>query len=187
MSGFQNNLYDDLKVLQALIPCDAIFGCMDNVDGRYLLNQLCSFYLIPIFDLGVKLEADGLGGITKICATVHFLQPGKSSLLTRNVYSIRRCPCRRAVQKKKSPTCEELKKAYIKNVNVDNPAVISVNMQIASHAINEFLNRVHPYKSDPPETYAASTVDMTEGYIVNGSEKDFREDAYLRRKIGRGI
>jgi hypothetical protein len=183
---FQTNLYDSIDALQSLIACDAVFGCMDSVDGRHLLNQLCSFYLIPYFDLGVKLEADGNGGIEKICATVHYVQPGKSSLLTRGQYTME--DVRAAGQYRRNPDeYENLKKeAYIKNVNVNNPAVISVNMQIASHAVNEFLNRIHPYKCDPPNQYAASTIDITEGYIVNVPESDFETDPYLRKKVGRG-
>lgn len=78
------------------------------------------------------------------------------------------------------------KNAYIKNVHVNIPAVISVNMQIVSHAVNEFLNRIHPYKSESPSYYAVSTIDITEGYIVNSNEADFQVDAYLKKKSGRG-
>lgn len=183
---FQTNLYDSREAMNALIRCDTVFGCMDSVDGRYLFNQLSSFYLIPYFDLGVKLEADGKGGIEKICATVHYIQPGKSSLITRGQYTME--DVRAAGQYRKNPQeYESLKKeAYIKNVNVNNPAVISVNMQIASHAVNEFLNRIHPYKVESVDHYAASTIDITEGYIVNVSESDFQTDQFLRKRIGRG-
>jgi hypothetical protein len=183
---FQTNLYDSVEALKTLITCDAVFGCMDSIDGRHLLNQLCSFYLIPYFDLGVKLEADGCGGIDKIVGTVHYIQPGKSSLLTRGLYTMEEV--RSAGQYRKNPDeYEKLKKeAYIKKVNVNNPAVISVNMQIASHAVNEFLNRIHPYKAELPNQYAASTIDITEVYIVNVPESDFNTDPYLRKRIGRG-
>lgn len=183
---YQANLYNDIRVLKSLITCDIVFGCMDSVDGRHLLNQLCSFYLMPYFDLGVKLEADGKGGIEKICGTVHYIQPGKSSLLTRGQYSME--DVRAAGQYRQNQDEYEMlkKEAYIKNVNVNNPAVISVNMHIASNAVNEFLNRMHPYKSGTPDQYAASTIDITEGYIVNVQESDFNSDAYLRKRIGRG-
>lgn len=182
----QVNIYDDVYALKALIRCEVVFGCMDSVDGRHLLNQLCSFYLIPYFDLGVKLEADGLGGIKQICGSVHYIQPCMSSLLTRGVYTIE--DLRASSQYRKNPEeFENLKKnSYIKNVNVNSPAVISVNMQVASHAINEFLNRIHPYRSDHPSSYAASTIDISEGYIVNSNESDFEIDTYLRKKSGRG-
>ncbi|MDB5142517.1 MAG: ThiF family adenylyltransferase [Mucilaginibacter sp.] len=183
---YQTNLYDSLKALSSLVKCDVIFGCMDSVDGRHLLNQLCTFYLIPYFDLGVKLEADGVGGIKKICCSVHYLQPGKSSLISRGMYTDQ--DLRAASQLRKNiDEYENLKKnAYIKNVNVNSPAVISVNMQIASHAINEFLNRIHKYKIESNSQYALSTIDITENYIVNVDESDFEVDEYLRRKVGRG-
>ena len=183
---FQNNLYDNIKVVKALIECDILFGCMDSVDGRHLLNQLCSFYLIPYFDIGVKLEADGKGSIDQICATVNYIQPGKSSLISRGLYTIE--DLRASSQFRKNPEeFENLKRnAYIKNVNVNNPAVISINMQIASHAINDFLNRIHPYKKEHPSQYASSTIDISNGYIVNSSESSFEVDPYLRKKSGRG-
>jgi hypothetical protein len=180
------NLYDDIDTLKTLIKCDVVFGCMDSVDGRYLLNQLSSFYLLPYFDLGVKLEANGLGGINKICGSVHYLQPCKSSLITRGVYTTE--DLRASSQYRKNPEeFENLRKnAYIKNVNVNNPAVISVNMQVASHAVNEFLNRIHPFKTEHPSSYAVSTIDITGGYIVNSDESDFERDVYLKKKSGRG-
>ncbi len=186
VQAYQANLYNSINSLRSLINCDAVFGCMDSIDGRYLLNQLCSFYLIPYFDLGVKLEADGKSGVKKICATVHYIQPGKSSLLTRGLFTME--DVRAAGQfRRNANEFEKLKKeAYIKNINIDNPAVISVNMQIASHAVNELLNRIHPFKSEPQSQYSASTIDITEGYIVNVNESDFETDEYLRKKIGRG-
>jgi hypothetical protein len=183
---FQANIYDSKEALHALIECDVIFGCMDSVDGRYLLNQLCSFYLLPYFDLGVKLEADGTGGINKICGSVHYIQPGKSSLLTRGLYTLEDVSAAGQYRRNKDEYENLKKEAYIKNVNVNNPAVISVNMQIASQAVNEFLNRIHPYKAEPIDQYAASTIDISEGYIVNVSERDFQSDNYLRSRIGRG-
>ena len=78
----------DSAVVRELASCDVLFGCMDTVDGRHLLNKLAAFYLIPYFDLGVKIEADGLGGVNQVCGSVHYLQPGGSSLLSRHVYSL---------------------------------------------------------------------------------------------------
>lgn len=186
VSCFQTNLYDSLASLKALIKCDLVFGCMDSVDGRYLLNQLSTFYLIPYFDLGVKLEADGSGGINKICGSVNYIQPGKSSLITRGLYNIE--DLRAASQyRRNSEEFENLKKnSYIKNINVNSPAVISVNMSLASLAVNEFLNRIHPYKAELANNYAQTTIDITENCIVNVGEAEFQVDNYLRKKVGRG-
>jgi ThiF family len=182
----QKNLYDDISVLKSLIECDILFGCMDSVDGRYILNQLCSFYLIPYFDLGVKLVADGIGGITKICGSVHYLQPRKSSLISRGVYTMEDVHSAGQYRKNRDEFEELKKNSYIKNININSPAVISVNMNIASHAVNEFLNRIHPYKADHTSNFALSTIDITEGCIINVSENDFLVDDYLQKRAGRG-
>lgn len=53
----------DREVLEALSTCDVLFRCMDSVDGRHVLNKLASAYVIPLIDVGVRLDADGSGGI----------------------------------------------------------------------------------------------------------------------------
>jgi hypothetical protein len=183
---YRENLYDSIAALRALAKCDVIFGCMDSVDGRHLLNQLCTFYLIPYFDIGIKLEADGIGGIDKICGSVNYMQPGCSSLITRGVYTTE--DLRAAAQFRQNPDeYKNLQKnAYIKNININSPAVISVNMQISSHAVNEFLNRIHPYKAEPCANYALSTIDITENCIISVAENNFSVDGYLMKKVGRG-
>jgi hypothetical protein len=159
---------------------------MDSVDGRFLLNQLSCFYLKAYLDLGVKLEADGSGGISKICGSVHYIQPKRSSLVTRGVFTMEDVKAASQLRKNQEEYKELQKNAYIKNVNVNSPAVISVNMQIASHAVNEFLNRIHEFKGEHPANYALSTIDISEGYIVNVNEKDFPIDNFLAKRSGRG-
>ncbi|MCK5099953.1 MAG: ThiF family adenylyltransferase, partial [Desulfobacteraceae bacterium] len=55
------------EAILAVAECDYIFGCMDGIEGRHILNRLATFYSIPYSDLGVKLLADGKGGIMDIC------------------------------------------------------------------------------------------------------------------------
>lgn len=183
---FVNNIYENNDLLMELVSCDVIFGCMDSVDGRHLLNQLATFYLVPYIDLGVKLEADGKGGISKICGTIHFVQPGKSSLLSRGVYTIDDLKAAGQLRKNPEEYKSLIKNAYIKNINVDRPAVISVNMLISSLGVNELLNRIHPYKTESPKHYAVSSIDLTENYLVSDCEDNLSVDNYLFKRIGRG-
>lgn len=136
----------DLEALKALSTCDVLFGCMDSVDGRHILNKLASAYLIPLIDLGVRLDADGIGNVDSIWYAVHTILPGGSSLMSRRVYS--QDDLEAAFLRRTSPEIynEQRKAGYIKNVRVDQPAVISVNMEAAAAAVNEFLCRVHPYR-----------------------------------------
>lgn len=179
-----SNLYDGHACIQKIASCDVLFGCMDSVDGRHLLNQIATFYLIPYFDLGVKLLADGKGGIDQIWATVHYLQPGKSSLLTRGVYTMEDLNAA-SLYRKDPINYEALKKeGYIKNINVESPAVISINMQIASLAVIEFLARVHKFRYDDNSDSATTRVSLTDSYIQK--EPDGETDVYLEKFVGRG-
>ncbi|NDK57373.1 ThiF family adenylyltransferase [Pontibacter sp. BT213] len=183
---YAENLYDSINALDDLISCDVIFGCVDSVDGRHLLNQLSNFYLIPYFDLGVKLEADGMGGISRIAGTVHYLQPGASSLLSRGMYTTKMLLDEALKRQDLDEFNKRLKAGYVHNANVDRPAVISINMQLSSMAVNELLNRLHPFKFEQPRNYAKVSMDYSDGSICNEAEDELVVDDYQVKYAGRG-
>ena len=139
----------DPSAIKAVANCDIVFGCMDSIDGRHLLNKLATFYLLPYFDLGVKIEADGRGGVDQVCGTVHYLQPGGSSLLSRNVYTMEQVRAAGIYRTDPAAYRSQLDQGYIRGVPEDRPAVIQLNSLVASVAINELLARLHPYRIDP--------------------------------------
>lgn len=181
---FSENLYDSREAIEELILCDFIFGCVDSVDGRHLINQISTYYIIPYIDIGVKLEADGYGGISQINGVVHYIKPGGSSLLSRGVYDLKALEAANLFRQNPKEYKERLKEKYISNVDVESPAVISVNMFISSFAINEFLDRIHPFKSTDVRERAANWISITEGVIFN--DIDGPIDNYLLNKVGRG-
>lgn len=181
---FPNNLYDDKNAIKQLSGCDIIFGCVDSVDGRHLINQLSTFYLIGYFDLGVKLIADGKGGISQICGSIHFIQPGGSSLISRGVFNSEELRAAGLYRTNPIEYEEQRKSGYISNVNVDSPAVISINMFAASLAVNEFLARVHKYRYDPNAKFSITRFSNTDSYIIY--EDDGEPDEYLKKFVGKG-
>ena len=186
VTAFAKNLYDSPEAMAALISCDIIFGCVDSVDGRHLVSQLSNFYLIPYFDLGVRLGADGQGGIEHIVASVNYIQPGCSTLLSRGLYSTDRLFADGLLRQDPEEFAKREKLGYVRNANVDRPAVISINMQISSMGINEFLNRIHPFKDEPARFYARMMMDYCAGYIENTSEDSFKQDPQAQKWAGRG-
>jgi len=152
----------DRRVVEALSTCDVLFGCMDSVDGRHVLNKLASTYVIPLIDIGVRLDADGTGGIDSIWLAVHTVLPGGSSLLSRRVYSQQ--DLQAAFLRRTDPHAYEQQRrlGYVKGVMVDRPAVISVNMEAASAAVNEFLARVHPYRVAPNGRFAVRRICLSD-------------------------
>lgn len=180
---FNRSLFDP-EVVRSIAGCDIIFGCVDSLDGRHTLNRLSVFYNLPYFDLGIKLEADGLGGISQICGTVHYLQPGRSSLLSRGVYTLEQV--RSAGLKRASPEeyNQQVKEKYIIGVQEERPAVISVNTLISSLAVNEFLARLHPYRDDDNAQFATYRISLTQSQLY--TEPDSEPCPVLSRHIGRG-
>lgn len=174
-----------LAALKALSTCDILFGCMDSIDGRHVLNKLASAYLIPLIDVGVLLEADGMGGIDSIWAAVHTVLPGGSSLLSRRLYSQNDLDA--AFLKRSNPDAyeEQRKIGYIKGIRVDQPAVISVNMTASAAAVNELLARIHPYRFKPNGSFAIRRICLSDA-DASSDEPDADVCPVMRRLVGIG-
>ena len=174
----------DAQAIEAVASCDVVFGCMDSVDGRHLLNRLATFYQLAYLDLGVKLEADGHGGVDQVCGTVHFLKPGGSSLFSRNVYSLEQV--RAAGLMRADPVAyQDLReRGYIKGVAEDRPAVIQLNSLIASLAVNELLARLHPYRLDPNGDFAVHRISLSHGIYEHLDDGETCQ--LFARHVGRG-
>ena len=180
---FAETLFDR-EVIEAVASCDVVFGCMDTIDGRFLLNKLASFYMLPYFDLGVKIEADGSGGVDQVCGTVHYVKPGGSSLLSRNLFTLEQVRSAGLQRTDPAQYKQLLEEGYIRGIQEDRPAVVQLNSLIASLAVNEFLARLHPYRLDPNGDYAINRISLSHGIFDH--EPDGSPCPVLSRHVGRG-
>lgn len=167
----------------ALASCDLVIGCMDSHDGRRTLNRLASFYVLPYFDCGVGLEADGKGGIDKVVAASHYLQPGASSLLARRVLNQKKADAEAWARNDPTAYAELRRQKYIDGVEEDRPAVISVNGLAASLVVNEMLARLHPYRVDPNERFASVRLAFSDMHLDVEAESG---GGQIKRALGRG-
>jgi hypothetical protein len=170
--------------LRRVAASDALFGCVDSVEARHVMNKLATFYLLPYFDLGVRLDADGRGGIDQVCGSAHYVQPGGSSLHSRGVYTMEEV--RAEGLRRTDPKAYDglVKEGYVRGVRVDRPAVISVNMLIAAVSVNDFLARLHPFRLDPNGDFATQTVSLTQGEFIRMPDGD--PCPMFAGKVGRG-
>ena len=154
----KRNLWEP-EVVRAVAQCDVLFGCMDSVDGRYLLNALATYYTLPYFDIGVRLRAapsgPQKGQIREVCGTVNYLRPGRSSLLSRGLFTMEEVAAAGLWRNDPDAHVQQERDGYITGAAVQRPAVISVNMFAASLAVNEFLARLHPFREEPNGIWAA--------------------------------
>jgi hypothetical protein len=179
----QRNLVDP-EVIRHVAECDILFGCMDGAEGRNLLNRVATFYCQPYFDVGVRLEADGVGGVSQVCGGVHYLQPGGSSLISRGVITPEDIEAEALRRTDPEEYERRFKVGYIRGIRENRPAVISVNMQFASMAVNEFLARLHPFRDDSNDGYAWTSTSLTQMHIY--AKPDGDACVRLAKYVGRG-
>lgn len=160
------------EAVDAVAGCDIIIGCVDSAEGRDVLNRISTWHLLPYIDVGVAIVALPDGTIDQVNGAVHYIQPGRSSLLSRRAYRAeqvaadamrRRDPARYAALRREK---------YIEGANEDAPAVVTVNMLIASLAMNELLARLYPIRNAPNRGYATLRVSLTETTIEPEPESE---------------
>jgi hypothetical protein len=178
-----SNLIDP-DVVRKVAECDIVIGCMDGAEGRHMLNRLATFYVLPYFDVGVRLDADGKGGIDGIAGTIHYLQPGLSSLLSRGAYDMKRVEAEEVRRTDPELYRRRVKEGYLRGVEEDRPAVISVNTFFAALAVNELLARLHQFRNLGNENFAILGGSLSEMQFYPESEAE--PCAILRRHVGRG-
>ena len=182
--AYQDDLFQSQSAIKALSTCDVLFGCVDSASGRLLMNSIATFYNVPFFDMGVRLDADGKGGVSYIGAQIDYLQPGKSSLKTRGV--IKQEEVDAETERLFTPEMYEqhIKEDYIKNVKVDRPAVISVNGYDAYSAVLILLDKLIGFRHE--QQYGQIITTLCEDLFIKTVETDFPVDDYLKKYKGRG-
>ena len=163
------NLITEEAVL-AVAECDILFGCTDGVEARHILNRLAPFYSMPYIDVGVRLDADGAGGIFGISGAVHYLQPGRSSLLSREVYTMDQVEAEGMRRTNHDLYQRQRKEGYLRGVQEDRPAVITINGTFASLAVHELLARLHPYRNRPNREFAYIGGNLAEMQLYTETE-----------------
>ncbi len=172
------------EAVRAVSSCDLVFGCMDSLAGRAILNRLATFYLLPYIDLGVRVDADRTGAVEQVCGAIHYLRPDGSSLTSRGVFSYEEAQAD-AVKRKDRERYEQLRKErYIRGVQEDQPAVMALNMSVAPLGVMELLARLYNFRDDPNERHASTTLSLTQMGLYH--EEEGAACKILPRFSGRG-
>ncbi len=124
ITGLRKSVTDE-EPARRLLDCDLIIGCTDN--------QWSYQYYVPVFDLGVELQAAGAMG-----GRVTWLAPGSACLWCLKILDPQRV---RAEQLPRQVAEEEASRGYIQSLDEPAPAVVSINGAIASIAVTEFVAR----------------------------------------------
>lgn len=172
------------EVVEQVAQCDVVFGCVDSVFARHVLNKLASTYCIPYFDIGVGLKADGKGGIAHISGAINYLQPDGSSLLSRGAYTLAAVQADALRRTDPSEHAKRAASGYIEGAEVARPAVISVNMVFAGLGVLEFLNRLHPLRDEPNAQFALQRISLS--HNLSETCEDGERCPIVSRHLGQG-
>jgi len=176
------------EAIRLVSQCDVIFGCVDSIGGRFTMNLLASHYILPLFDLGVLLDAELQGAhrgtIKDILGTIHYIVPGRSSLLTRDQFTLADVAAEGLHKKDPAAAAQQVEDKYIKGLGVRRPAVISVNMFASALAVNDFLARIHPYRKIPNESVASIEFSLNEIRLT--TDEEVEPCAIMGRYVGFG-
>ena len=161
----------DKKLIEVLMNCDVIFGCVDSAEGRYHLECIASAYWLPYFDVGVYLEADSNGTILQADAVAHYMHPENASLMSRGGYTSNQVTAETWYRTDRKHYEKQRAAGYLAAVGEDQPAVMSVNMQAACMAFNDFLARLHGFRLDRNDDFAIQRFRLAHGHYSNESSE----------------
>lgn len=144
------------SVLKQFRHCDIIFGCTDDEWGRSLLTRFSIIYGVPVFDLGVKVDAED-EKIRSVQGRVTTLMPAEACLYCRNRISAEhvRVETTRVLDPERAE--QEERDGYIPALGDPSPAVIPFTSMVASSAIAEFLHRLTGFMGEDRETTESFT------------------------------
>jgi hypothetical protein len=135
--------------LRRLAFCDVVIGCVDSLEARAMLNRLAIYFLIPYIDVGVRLVADGAGGVNQIVGAVHYIHPESQSLIDRGVFTAKELAEEALRRIDPAEFAAQLARGYVRGGGGGRPAVTSVNAMFSSLAVNELLERLHGFRDEP--------------------------------------
>jgi hypothetical protein len=173
------------NAVRAVAGCDIVIGGVDSAEGRFLMNLISNFYILPYIDVGVTLETNQLGEIEQVCGYVNYLRPGGSSLLSRRSLDLEEVRAEGLKRQNPSAYEEQRKAGYIKGVKEDRPAVISVNTNLAALAVNELIARIHPFREKDNRFYAKTGLSLSEAVLYPEAEPN-KPCSYMSRYVGCG-
>lgn len=126
----------ELSAARELRDCDVVFGCTDDDLGRFILDRFSLDYLVPVFDMGAKIDSIK-GAIRFVGCRVTRLQAGHACL-----------SCRRALDQermRKDAFPEEeyeqlVREGYALELDEPDPAVVPFTTVTAGLAISQFID-----------------------------------------------
>jgi molybdopterin/thiamine biosynthesis adenylyltransferase len=173
------------SVISQFRNCDVIFCCTDDEWGRSILTRFAIYYLVPVLDMGVKIDSQN-GTIRSIQGRVTTLLPGTSCLFCRDRITAQRVRAEsiRALDPAQAAKLEN--EGYIPELEEPAPAVVPFTSMIASSAVCEFLHRLTGFMGE--ERQSSEVIHLIDDTRIRTNNKPSKPDCFCsdEARIGRG-
>jgi hypothetical protein len=170
------------EAVLAASEADLLFSCVDTAEGRHLADRICAYLAMPVFDVGVTIPTrrseGGRRAIAEVCGRVDYIYPGGSSLLSRNVYDGAMLEAEYLARHAPDTHRRKLAEGYLRGVAEQAPAVITLNMRVASACVMEFIARVFPFRQFENHRWAQSIFLLADGDEEHRAESDFSRGTF---------
>ena len=165
-----------------LRDCDVVFGCTDRHAPRGILVQLAIRYLIPLFDVGVRIDSQG-GTLRGVFGRVTTFFPGEACLFCRGRISPEMIRLESLSSEQRQALADE---NYAPELEGPAPAVIAFTTAVAAQAVSEFLQRLTGFMGPDRKSTEAQLL-LSESRLRTNRETAGPECLCSRAKLwGRG-
>ncbi len=130
---------------RALRHCDVVLGCTDDNVGRLVLSRLAYIHLIPVIDMGVRIDTDG-DHVTSIDARITYMAPGSACLDCRGWIDHERLAAEALPDDERTVLEAE---GYVVGLGDPDPSVVPYTTAVAAHAVSDLLNRLFGFAPAP--------------------------------------
>ena len=132
-------------VADELRGCDLLVGCIDRDWPRLILCETAYQFLIPYFDLGSEIGADG-EAIQSMDSRVSYIAPGRPCLVCAKVVREERV---RMEGYEKQERGRVVGMGYSTDLPAASPAVMDLNMRASSAAMLWIRHLLQPFLATP--------------------------------------
>ena len=144
--------------------CDVLFSCVDSLEGRHIVDLLAQAMVMPLFDVGVTIPTrelrDGTVVVSDALGRIDYVQPGRSTLGSREVYSAEALRAEYLANADPDAYRNEALEGYIKGSAQEAPSVIALNMRAAASCMLEFVARAFPYRHEDNANHARTVFSL---------------------------
>ncbi|HEV2722863.1 MAG TPA: ThiF family adenylyltransferase, partial [Thermoanaerobaculia bacterium] len=124
------------SLLLLLRECDLVFSCVDNDRTRAVLSRFAHQYLIPLIDMGARLDAR-VGRVTAAAGRVSIVGSGLTCLRCSNHLNSDRIRAESLSAERRTALARE---GYVMGIDEPAPAIVSINTVVGGLGVTGGLN-----------------------------------------------